>query len=1041
MERFRATRYLSCFYCGRRSGLKNDGNTRDFVCLHCDATNYLDERGEITDPPVATDREATTTKLFTAPKPLPASTDSIFCTTCLKNQYLLTSSLAQYLPDDPSDPDYAPLERNYHRYRRGLEKRYPQVCDGCASRVEARLRQAGYAAKTDHLRRMMELGRGRKTASANTALDWVDCLGGLVWAAGFALQLLWHLVAVAPLLRDAGDGLRDPDEAGLAVVATTWLGRLASVLPAPELLVRWSVVAAVVAAWWNPYFVQLFRGFTRHLSGFSRWYSFQGLLVVARLACWSLAGVEGHSRQALLSLHMAMATVMILMYFLAQRSIRVDTSPLFGVENHKEEAALSLVKSKDEAPKTLSDMLTDALEAAPGSPCRQEQSGADPYQPLNRLARNPKPSAAAGGSVCRGDGLVADPAAASRLCAQPSPRKIMSMPDQQTTTQGKNPFWYKVPAAPSNPARQLRNPRRAADPVTKPAVEEADGFTFFPATTREKKGRSRKSDGVEFRQPQFFAPERDDASSLADLLGQSFSLSQEGDQDGDEEGDDGDKQGRIDMRQGKSKRGSHGGASRRHLRLLEPMTLVGLPVLWALTLIFAVPFRNELQTALITAAGVIAFFGAGEQRNGSAAGQLLAAWATAELAASCWRAVVVWLRRADVDGRSRGTETARVDGMNGKTGERERASQGVEGRRRTPPLSCRRGSSGRAKPSSRGWNTKSLDIGGMPHADKVEPTIAGVVLRVNDGRLKPSEVSLLRVSYPTEPLDRLRERYKTEGYVFLKGLLPREDVLKAREAYFTSVSSSGVLKAGTRPVDGIFDSDASAADFPGIGAASVANSRPGSTPAAALFVDLALAAHTSKWYAGSEDDDDDGFARHPALRDFVAAFSGWGGRTLGVRRSLLRNNTPGNGAIGVHYDQSFMRYGEPTAVTAWVPMGDVRLEGGGLIYLEGGDALGQQFEADFNKRAKEAGMSDEEMRSAFNAHMMSSGFLSNGPAEFGREHGRRWLVAEYEAGDVVLHRPHMIHASTINDDPDGRIRLGTDLRQRWNKHFRFDDGV
>lgn len=43
-----------------------------------------------------------------------------------------------------------------------------------------------------------------------------------------------------------------------------------------------------------------------------------------------------------------------------------------------------------------------------------------------------------------------------------------------------------------------------------------------------------------------------------------------------------------------------------------------------------------------------------------------------------------------------------------------------------------------------------------------------------------------------------------------------------------------------------------------------------------------------------------------------------------------------------------------------------------------------------------------------------------------------------------------IHASTINHDPQNRIRVGTDLRfvdssrpwdTRWNKHFEFDDGV
>lgn len=71
----------------------------------------------------------------------------------------------------------------------------------------------------------------------------------------------------------------------------------------------------------------------------------------------------------------------------------------------------------------------------------------------------------------------------------------------------------------------------------------------------------------------------------------------------------------------------------------------------------------------------------------------------------------------------------------------------------------------------------------------------------------------------------------------------------------------------------------------------------------------------------------------------MAELTGWGADTLSVKRSLLRNNTPGNKAIGVHYDQIFLRKGEDTSVTAWVPMGDIGLTGGGLIYLENGNLV------------------------------------------------------------------------------------------------------
>jgi phytanoyl-CoA hydroxylase len=199
---------------------------------------------------------------------------------------------------------------------------------------------------------------------------------------------------------------------------------------------------------------------------------------------------------------------------------------------------------------------------------------------------------------------------------------------------------------------------------------------------------------------------------------------------------------------------------------------------------------------------------------------------------------------------------------------------------------------------------------------------------VNDGLLEPSEISSLRPSDPSLPLDELRKRYNDDGYLFLKGLLPRADVLKAREAYFNFLSPTGVLQPDTSPVEGIYDSAKDVAQFPGIGSGAAGmNGHPGE--GAAEFVDLALRAHGEKWYA--ED-----FCKHPLMLEFIGRFTGWAEHTIAFRRTLLRNNIPGTKAIGVHYDQIFLRYGEPTSVTAWVPMGDISLTGGGLIYLENG---------------------------------------------------------------------------------------------------------
>jgi phytanoyl-CoA hydroxylase len=222
----------------------------------------------------------------------------------------------------------------------------------------------------------------------------------------------------------------------------------------------------------------------------------------------------------------------------------------------------------------------------------------------------------------------------------------------------------------------------------------------------------------------------------------------------------------------------------------------------------------------------------------------------------------------------------------------------------------------------------------MPHAqasESVDPLASAGVGRqlfVNDGPLHTSEVGHLRRSSPDLPIEELRRRYAEDGYVYLKGLIPRRVVTTARERYFQYLAPTGILKPGTTPGQGIFDPAKDRNLYPGIGAgAAGANGHPGQH--AAQFVDMAIQTHYQPWYA-------DEFCRNRELFEFIQKFTGWEQDTFFCKRSLLRNNVPETQAIGVHYDQIFLRHGEPTSVTAWVPIGDVSVEGGGLIYLEKG---------------------------------------------------------------------------------------------------------
>lgn len=60
--------------------------------------------------------------------------------------------------------------------------------------------------------------------------------------------------------------------------------------------------------------------------------------------------------------------------------------------------------------------------------------------------------------------------------------------------------------------------------------------------------------------------------------------------------------------------------------------------------------------------------------------------------------------------------------------------------------------------------------------------------------------------------------------------------------------------------------------------------------------------------------------------------------------------------------------------------------------------------------------------------MLSGGGLTTDCNMFAHSTRRRWLVADYRAGDVVFHHCCQVHCSSNNEDPDGRIRFSTDVR-------------
>jgi hypothetical protein len=283
--------------------------------------------------------------------------------------------------------------------------------------------------------------------------------------------------------------------------------------------------------------------------------------------------------------------------------------------------------------------------------------------------------------------------------------------------------------------------------------------------------------------------------------------------------------------------------------------------------------------------------------------------------------------------------------------------------------------------------------------------------------MEPARLDFLEAADPGLPLPALRERYRAQGYLWLRGLLPRSDVLSFRRRYFEALAGCGLLRPGTDPGAGVYAGGGE--DGPAIGRRLV---------------------QIVRWAAY------EGFCLSPALVRFLEGFLG--GPVFLHKRKLIRHTRPGDPhCTGAHYDLVYLRGGTDRLCTAWIPLGDTPVEMGGLCYLEGSDAWGRRLEAEHAARA--AGLTPEERISAFN-RQMTGGWLTKDLASLAAETGLRWLVADYAAGDVVLHSPYMIHASTMNVDPAGRIRLSTDIRyqlvtdeidERWQHDWRPDDGL
>ena len=288
----------------------------------------------------------------------------------------------------------------------------------------------------------------------------------------------------------------------------------------------------------------------------------------------------------------------------------------------------------------------------------------------------------------------------------------------------------------------------------------------------------------------------------------------------------------------------------------------------------------------------------------------------------------------------------------------------------------------------------------MITADTFVPTSNGFPVPFDEDHFAPMRDSTELLG----DIPALRERYRRDGYLLLRGVLDSASVRQLRKEYFSLYPDTYFLP-GTPPGEGIYS-----------------GRQPEGLPP------YGVAGHPAHDFVRGESFA--AFTTQPRLAEMARAALGQP-VTLLPRRVLRHFDLDAKQASRVHVDRAYPSGGSEL-VTIWIPIGDCPLTCGGIVYLEG------SHQTDKSPLTGVDAITDRPQdRRAYSSDL---GWTAE-------RLGRRWLWTDFQAGDVALHCPDLVHASL--DATTAVMRLSTDIRfQRrhdpvrpgWTRAWAADDG-
>lgn len=449
---------------------------------------------------------------------MPSEPERLFCNTCQRNQLLLNKTLAEYLPDE-DDPEYEKYANSLDAYRDELEDRYPQVCQDCLPRVQDQIRAAGYAAKADNLRRMIDRSREHSKTVQTSRQTWtlrLIALAKWVYISSIVVGLAWHTLGLMVVPDDVTD-----EELGWGiclkrVILSRRVNSYCVMSPLRVKLLQGSLVADILTIWWNPKLASKTNSITGRIRGLkSLWFVRATVLILRVLSFlyWKGAAVYSSNLKSFHISNIFLIIAITLSFTLTWKTVRIVYTPVaFPEETYIPSAPNTPAKRPRSSYKpahphistfdTMAQGFTssfqfDSSSALPPSPTLTEASTTSHYTEFTTPAQK---------SVYQDDSMDWTPTArrfapsASEILppqfatqrpiksASPNPQSrhepvsLFAKPDP-------NPFRHRVPPAPKAPLQASLDPWKPG--VWAPPLKETTP-NFFK-TERQTRSQSKAS--------------------------------------------------------------------------------------------------------------------------------------------------------------------------------------------------------------------------------------------------------------------------------------------------------------------------------------------------------------------------------------------------------------------------------------------------------------------------------------------------------------------------------------------------------------------